>query len=105
MGFNTIHLNGRSLAQGYNKTQEQYFKFRTIDREQAYRTSLSGVSLDKSKLVIAIDGNASVAIDDQIEVFGNTYIVTEYQNDINNLVSKKRKDLDNVRSGLVVTLE
>lgn len=105
MGFNTIHVNGRSLIRGENLTTNEYFKYRTIDKEQAYRTSLSSLSLDKSKLVIAIDGNASISIDDKVLVLGKTYIVSEVANDYNNLVLTKRQDLDNVRSGMVVTLE
>ncbi len=105
MGFNTIHVNGRSLVRGENLTTNEYFKYRTIDKEQAYRTSLSSLSLDKSKLVIAIDGNASISIDDKVLVLGKTYIVSEIANDYNNLVLTKRQDLDNVRSGMVVTLE
>ena len=105
MGFNTIHLNGRSFVTGYNQTTREYFKYRTIDKEQAFRTNISSVSLDKSKLVIVIDGNASVSVDDKVEVMGKTYIATEVSNEINNLIMKKRKDLDNVRSGLVITLE
>ncbi len=105
MGFNTIHVNGRSLVRGENLTTNEYFKYRTIDKEQAYRTSLSSLSLDKSKLVIAIDGNASISIDDKVLVLGKTYIVSEIGNDYNNLVLTKRQDLDNVRSGMVVTLE
>lgn len=105
MGFNTIHLNGRSFVVGYNETTKEYFKYRTIDKEQGYRTSLSSLSLDKSKLVIAIDGNASISVDDELKVMNKTYIVTEVGNDINNLVARKRVDLDYCRSGLVVTLE
>ena len=105
MGFNTVHLNGRSFVVGYNKTTKECFKYRTIDKEQAYRTSLSSLSLDKSKLVIAIDGNASVSVDDEVEIMGKTYIATEVENDVNNLVMRKRVDLDNCRSGLVITLE
>ena len=105
MGFNTVHVNGKSLVRGENLTTNESFKYRTIDKEQAYRTSLSSVSLDKSKLVIAIDGNASIAIDDKVLVLGKTYIVSEVSNDYNNLVLTKRIDLDNVRSGMVVSLE
>ncbi len=105
MGFNTVHLNGRSFVVGFNKTTKEYFKYRTIDKEQAYRTSLSSLSLDKSKLVIAIDGNASVSVDDEVEIMSKTYIATEVGNDINNLVMRKRVDLDNCKGGLVITLE
>lgn len=105
MGFNTVHLNGRSFVVGYNQTTKEYFKYRTIDKEQGFRTNLSSLSLDKSKLVIAIDGNASVSVDDMVQIMGKNYIVTEVGNDPNNLVMRKRVDLDNCKSGLVITLE
>ncbi len=105
MGFNTVHLNGKSYVRGQNITTSEYFKYRLVEKEQAFRTSLSSLSLDKCKLVIAIDGNANISVDDKLEILNKTYIVTEIGNDYNNLALSKRMDLENVRSGMVITLE
>lgn len=105
MGFNSIHLNGKSFVEGYNKTNDTIFKYQILDRVTAARTTLTSISLDTSRMIIQIDGNASISVDDTLVIRDKDYCVVEIGDVPNTLASKKRADYDNVKGSMVVSLE